>query len=159
MRLEPDGIYASLHRINKSCGGQLQTAAAVFLRRKPTTLPSSRSKATTHVPVGLLTCVSNDGLSAFSDFSNDWLSPTTGRLDTYSAGSVGTYTPFSCSARQSSCDMSGHGNNYLIQISHRLISKRTRHGARYPIPLLGFLPDCDAFTHTKPLLAFLISII
>ena len=56
----------------------------------------------THISVDLLTCVSNDDLSAFSDFSNDWFSPTTDHLDTYSAGSVGTYTPFSCSARQSS---------------------------------------------------------
>ena len=40
-------------------------------------------------------------LSAFSECSNDWLSPTAGRLDTYSAGSVGTCTPFSCSAGQS----------------------------------------------------------
>ena len=64
--------------------------------------------------------------------------PTTGRLDTYSAGSVGTYTPFSCSARQSSRAPPGHGNNYLIQISHRLISKRTRYwlnaGLCLPIP-------------------------
>lgn len=73
-----------------------------------------RGKAVTPVSVGLLTHVSNDDLSAFSDCSNDWLSPMTDRLDTYSAGSVGTLTPFSCSARQSSCALPGHGKNYWI---------------------------------------------
>lgn len=61
----------------------------------------SGAKRPLSVSVGLLTCVSSGGLSAFSEFSNDWLSPTAGRLDTYSAGSVGTCTPFSCSAGQS----------------------------------------------------------
>ena len=63
--------------------------------------PMSGAKRPLSVSVGLLTCVSSGGLSAFSEFSNDWLSPTAGRLDTYSAGSVGTRTPFSCSAGQS----------------------------------------------------------
>ena len=68
------------------------------------------------IPVGLLTCVSDDNLSAFSDFSNDWLSSTAGYLDTYSAGSAGTYTPLSCSARYSSCAIPGHGNIYSTVI-------------------------------------------
>ena len=63
--------------------------------------PIPGAKRPLSVSVGLLTCVSSGGLSAFSEFSNDWLSPTAGRLDTYSAGSVGTCTPFSCSAGQS----------------------------------------------------------
>ena len=63
------------------------------------------------VSVGLLTCVSSGGLSAFSEFSNDWLSPTAGRLDTYSAGSVGTRTPFSCSAGQPPDAPPSHGKH------------------------------------------------
>ena len=48
---------------------------------------------------------------AFSGYPNDWLSPTDRNLDTYSAGSAGTFTPFSCSAEHPTCAMPSHGNN------------------------------------------------
>ena len=47
----------------------------------------------------------------FSGYPNDWLSPTDRNLDTYSAGSAGTFTPFSCSAEHPTCAMLSHGNN------------------------------------------------
>lgn len=67
------------------------------------------------ISVGLLAYISNDGMSAFSESSNDWLSPTTNRLDTYSAGSARTCTSLSCSAEQTSCALFGHGNTYKIK--------------------------------------------
>ena len=48
---------------------------------------------------------------AFSGYPNDWLSPTDRNLDTYSAGSAGTFTPFPCSAEHPTCAMLSHGNN------------------------------------------------
>ena len=48
-------------------------------------------------------------ISPMTDFTS-----TTDPLDTYSAGSAGTFTPFSCSAGYSSCAIPGHRNSYSI---------------------------------------------
>ena len=101
----------------KSCGNILSILPQPFsCKAKPPLCLISRSKAVESISVGLLTCVSSDNLSAFSGGSpNDWLSPTTGYLDTYSAGCAGTFTPFSCSAGQSSRAPPGHGNIYSVK--------------------------------------------
>ena len=48
-------------------------------------------------------------ISPMTDFTS-----TTDPLDTYSAGSAGTFTPFSCSAGYSSSAIPGHRNSYSI---------------------------------------------
>ena len=107
------GGYADLitdTRHKKAAAVQSEPPQPFFCAAKEPICPNHGTSRFTSISVGLLTCVSIGGLPAFSDCSNDWLSPKAGRLDTYSAGSVGTLTPFSCAARQPPCAPSGHGN-------------------------------------------------
>ena len=83
-----------------------------FLRVNTVPLcPSHGYKEVVSFPIGLLTYVSDGSLSAFSGSSpNDWLSSTAGHLDTYSAGSAGTHTPFSFQpgSHPTSCPATGN---------------------------------------------------
>ena len=92
----------------------LGTAAAVFLRNYKNPLPIARVQRSDPIPVGLLTYVSNDNLSAFSRF----LSMTDFRqrqaISTLTAPAAWGVTPLYLVQPVSLYEPPGHGNNYEI---------------------------------------------
>ena len=120
------GVASSAHRYyfaagekprsikQRSCGGQFPiTTAAVFLRNEKVPFFHGTGRKRKRNLGGLLTCVSIDGPVSLLGIIQ-WLTfVTAGHLDTYSAGSVGNRTPFSCSAPPPA-RLPGHQIRYLL---------------------------------------------
>ena len=117
-KLRPSALFRSRRKAavqkQRSCGGKFPiTTAAVFLRNEKVPFFHGTGRKRKRNLGGLLTCVSIDGPVSLLGIIQ-WLTfVTAGHLDTYSAGSVGNRTPFSCSAPPPA-RLPGHQIRYLL---------------------------------------------
>jgi len=103
-----------VHPPNKKAAAVTNTAAAAFLRNNKCPLPIARVQRSDPIPVGLLTYVSSDNPSAFSEFLPMTDFRQRRAISTLTAPAARGLTPHYLVQPVSLYEQPGHGNNYKI---------------------------------------------